>query len=47
MEMHAILATLIHRFSVRPASTKPVDTRPLITLRSKRPIQLFLASKSA
>ncbi|QKZ12426.1 cytochrome P450 [Spirosoma sp. KUDC1026] len=42
MEMHAILATLLSRFSVRPASTTSVGTRPLITLRSKRPIQLFL-----
>jgi cytochrome P450 len=42
MEMHAILATLLSRFSVRPSSTASVGTRPLITLRSKRPIQLFL-----
>ncbi len=43
MEMQIMLAMLVRTFSVMPVPGPPIDPQPLITLRPKRPVQVYLA----
>lgn len=43
MELQALLATLLHRFDVRSAASAYVNAQPLITLRPRQPICVYLS----
>lgn len=43
MEMQILLAMLLRAFAIRPVPDKRVTPNPLITLRPKQPIQIFLS----
>jgi cytochrome P450 len=43
MELQALLATLLHRFDIRAVSGAPVTAQPLITLRPRQNVHVYLS----
>jgi cytochrome P450 len=43
LEMQALLSVLLHRFELRPVLGQKITTQPLITLRPKQAVAIYLA----